>query len=88
MTGGKGTSPAYRTPTVPGWIRPQLISSSSAPDGVQWLHEVKFDDYRMHVRLDRGDVKGADPHRSRLDAQTPGGDRQAVAALDDAAVGL
>jgi ATP-dependent DNA ligase len=27
----------------------------AAPEGDQWLHEIKFDGYRMHARLDRGD---------------------------------
>jgi hypothetical protein len=25
-------------------------------EGLEWLHEIKFDDYRMHARLDRGHV--------------------------------
>ena len=28
-----------------------------APEGDQWLHEIKYDGYRMHARLDRGAVK-------------------------------
>jgi ATP-dependent DNA ligase len=28
-----------------------------APDGPDWLHEIKFDGYRMHARLDRGAVR-------------------------------
>jgi bifunctional non-homologous end joining protein LigD len=28
-----------------------------APEGDQWLHEIKYDGYRMHARLDRGRVK-------------------------------
>ncbi|HEX3523167.1 MAG TPA: hypothetical protein VHT52_13895 [Stellaceae bacterium] len=28
-----------------------------APDGPEWLHEIKFDGYRMHARLDRGIVR-------------------------------
>jgi bifunctional non-homologous end joining protein LigD len=28
-----------------------------APEGSNWLHEIKFDGYRMHARLDRGAVK-------------------------------
>jgi bifunctional non-homologous end joining protein LigD len=27
------------------------------PDGPEWLHELKFDGYRMHARLDRGAVR-------------------------------
>src|SRR5262244_3548904 len=43
---------------LPQLIRPQLTQLvDSAPDGDQWLHEIKFDGYRMHARLDRGTVK-------------------------------
>ena len=28
-----------------------------APDGDQWLHEIKYDGFRMHARLDRGEVR-------------------------------
>ncbi len=27
------------------------------PDGPEWLHEIKFDGYRMHARLDRATVR-------------------------------
>jgi DNA ligase D-like protein (predicted ligase) len=27
------------------------------PEGLEWLHELKFDGYRMHARLDRGAVR-------------------------------
>ena len=46
-----------RTPLLPlpQWIRPQLTQLvDAAPEGEQWLHEIKFDGYRMHARLDRG----------------------------------
>src|SRR5882762_8060224 len=40
------------------WIRPQLTQLvDTAPDGPEWLHEIKFDGYRMHARLDRGAVR-------------------------------
>jgi ATP-dependent DNA ligase len=29
----------------------------AAPDGPAWLHEIKFDGYRMHARLDHGAVR-------------------------------
>jgi ATP-dependent DNA ligase len=42
----------------PAWIKPQLAALvDKAPDGPDWLHEIKFDGYRMHARLDRGAVK-------------------------------
>jgi ATP-dependent DNA ligase len=43
---------------LPQWVRPQLTELvDAAPDGDQWLHEIKYDGYRMHARLDCGAVK-------------------------------
>src|SRR6201984_1298 len=43
---------------LPGWIKPQLTRLvDQAPDGPEWLHEIKFDGYRMHARLDHGAVR-------------------------------
>jgi ATP-dependent DNA ligase len=43
---------------LPEWIPPQLTQLVDAvPEGDGWLHEIKFDGYRMHARLDRGAVK-------------------------------
>jgi ATP-dependent DNA ligase len=45
-------------PALPQWVRPQLTQLvDAAPDGDGWLHEIKYDGYRMHARLDRGAVK-------------------------------
>jgi bifunctional non-homologous end joining protein LigD len=50
--------PGAGAAALPQWIRPQLTQLvDAAPDGDQWLHEIKFDGYRMHARLDRGAVK-------------------------------
>ena len=44
--------------SLPEWIRPQLTQLvQEAPEGPDWLHEIKFDGYRMHARLDRGAVR-------------------------------
>ena len=43
---------------LPQWIKAQLIRLlDEAPDGVDWLHDIKFDGYRIHARLDRGKVR-------------------------------
>src|SRR3954454_25284359 len=43
---------------LPIWIEPQLTQLvNEAPAGPGWLHEIKFDGYRMHARLDRGTVQ-------------------------------
>jgi DNA ligase D-like protein (predicted ligase) len=50
--------PGAGAAALPQWIRPQLTQLvDAAPDGDQWLHEIKFDGYRMHARLDHGVVK-------------------------------
>jgi DNA ligase D-like protein (predicted ligase) len=43
---------------LPGWVKPQLTKLVDAPpEGPEWLHEIKYDGYRMHARLDRGAVR-------------------------------
>jgi DNA ligase D-like protein (predicted ligase) len=43
---------------LPDWVKPQLTKLvDDAPDGPDWLHEIKFDGYRMHARLDQGAVR-------------------------------
>jgi bifunctional non-homologous end joining protein LigD len=43
---------------MPGFITPQLATlKSKAPVGPQWLHEIKFDGYRVQVRLNKGKRK-------------------------------
>jgi bifunctional non-homologous end joining protein LigD len=40
---------------MPGFIKPQLATlKAKAPSGDQWLHEIKFDGYRIQVHLNRG----------------------------------
>jgi hypothetical protein len=37
---------------MPGFIKPQLATlRSKAPKGDQWLHEIKYDGYRVQVHL-------------------------------------
>jgi bifunctional non-homologous end joining protein LigD len=50
-----------RTPTIaplPDRVAPQLTQLvDTAPEGDGWLHEIKYDGYRMMARLDGGAVK-------------------------------
>ena len=40
---------------MPGFIKPQLASlKTKAPKGDQWLHEIKYDGYRVQVHLNSG----------------------------------
>src|SRR5438270_13251260 len=50
--------PASFASHSPAWIKPQLAALvKSAPDGPDWLNEIKLDGYRMHARLDAGRVQ-------------------------------
>jgi bifunctional non-homologous end joining protein LigD len=47
-----------RSPEMPGFIKPQLATlKANAPKGDQWLHEIKFDGYRVQVHLNKGKRK-------------------------------
>jgi len=42
----------------PSWVKPQLTKLvEEPPEGPEWLHEIEFDGYRMHARLDRGGMR-------------------------------
>src|ERR1700712_1157444 len=44
-----------RPAEMPGFIKPQLATlKSRAPAGDQWLHEIKYDGYRLQLHLDGG----------------------------------
>jgi bifunctional non-homologous end joining protein LigD len=43
---------------MPGFIKPQLATlRAKAPKGDQWLHEIKFDGYRVQIHLNKGKRK-------------------------------
>jgi DNA ligase D-like protein (predicted ligase) len=43
---------------LPAFVRPQLSKLvREAPDGDRWAHELKYDGYRMHARIDAGRVQ-------------------------------
>ena len=46
-----------------------------APSGPEWLHEIKFDGYRMEARLDHGKVRLLTRKRAGLDAPLQAGRR-------------
>ncbi len=44
--------------SVPEFIEPQLaLQVSEAPEGAEWIHELKLDGYRMQGRIDRSQEK-------------------------------
>jgi bifunctional non-homologous end joining protein LigD len=49
----KAKSTASVAAPPPKWIKPQLTRlAEEAPAGKGWLHEIKYDGYRMHARID------------------------------------
>jgi bifunctional non-homologous end joining protein LigD len=43
---------------LPDFVPPSLATlRATAPSGEGWLHEIKFDGYRIQARLDRGNVR-------------------------------
>jgi ATP-dependent DNA ligase len=45
----KSTASAPEAAHPPTWIEPQLTRlADEAPEGADWLHEIKYDGYRMH----------------------------------------
>jgi DNA ligase D-like protein (predicted ligase) len=52
----KRNVPPRKSP--PGWIAPQLaLLVKTPPEGSEWLHEIKYDGYRLHARIVGGDVR-------------------------------
>ena len=43
--------------TFPGFIEPALASSIEVPSGTRWLHEIKFDGYRVQVHFQNAEVR-------------------------------
>ena len=49
-----------RAAALPEWILPQLTQLvDAAPEGDQWLHEIKFDGYRMAAPASAAIMKSA-----------------------------
>ncbi|SHF45452.1 bifunctional non-homologous end joining protein LigD [Modicisalibacter ilicicola DSM 19980] len=47
-----------RRHALPKEVRPQLATlSSEVPEGDDWIHEIKFDGYRVLARVEDGDVR-------------------------------
>lgn len=70
---------------LPDFIEPTLATLvSSAPAGARWLHEIKFDGYRLQARIEAGRVKLLT--RSGLDWTKRFG-KKLIAALQELPVG-
>ena len=67
---------------MPSFIKPALATlKNNAPEGSRWLHEIKFDGYRLQARIEKGEVVLLT--RSGLDWTEKFGEaiRQSLAAL-------
>ena len=50
-----GTPPRVRAASLPGFVPPQLAKSvDRPPPGTGWGHEIKFDGYRLQLRVEKG----------------------------------
>jgi bifunctional non-homologous end joining protein LigD len=50
--------PGARKGPMPGDLKPQLATpAEKAPEGADWLHEIKYDGYRLLARIERGKVR-------------------------------
>jgi bifunctional non-homologous end joining protein LigD len=46
-----------RPAALPSFVKPSLATlATKAPDGDNWIHEIKFDGYRLQARLENGKV--------------------------------
>jgi bifunctional non-homologous end joining protein LigD len=53
-----GSLPGARPARLAQYLEPQLCTlTKEAPEGDEWLHEMKFDGYRMLCRIDSGQVQ-------------------------------
>jgi hypothetical protein len=55
--------------SLPGFVQPALATSiGKVPSGDRWIHEIKFDGYRVQVHLANEAVIIFNPPRPLLDA--------------------
>ncbi len=55
---GKERKPRPPGAAVPDFVPPALATlRATAPEGQGWVHEIKFDGYRIQARLDHGEVR-------------------------------
>ena len=68
----KSRRPSAPRSLYPGFIEPALATSiEKVPGGERWLHEIKFDGYRVQVHVINEAVKVFTRRGSRLDEPLP-----------------
>ena len=69
---------------MPPFVEPALCELVERPaPGPEWVHEVKFDGYRMQLRVENGAQHPALPQGPRLDATASRKSREACESLPD-----
>ena len=56
MTNVPPRAKTLRKGPVPDFVPPQLCRAVERPPGAGWVHEIKFDGYRMQLRVAGDDV--------------------------------
>ena len=70
---GAGMRPELFDEPLPPFVEPCLATLRAAvPAGDRWVHEIKWDGYRLQIRIEDGKVSDPHPPRSRLDRPLPG----------------
>ena len=55
---GKPAIPGSKLGPLPDFVAPCLAQRmKNVPEGDSWLHEIKFDGYRLEARIERGEVR-------------------------------
>jgi bifunctional non-homologous end joining protein LigD len=58
LTDRKPSLKGAKAGRLPAFVEPCLATlADKAPDGANWIHEIKFDGYRLQARLSRGKAK-------------------------------
>jgi hypothetical protein len=58
--------------TYPGFIEPALATAiDKVPAGARWIHEIKFDGYRVQVHIRGGQSPGLHAPGQRLEQPLP-----------------
>jgi bifunctional non-homologous end joining protein LigD len=80
-----GSVKGARKAALPAFVEPELASlAEKPPEGARWLHEIKFDGYRLQARIEAGRVRLST--RGGLDWTKKFG-REVVTGLRDLPVG-
>ena len=72
---------------MPDFVAPQLCDSVERPPGGDgWVHEIKFDGYRVQLRVEDGEATLEDPQGAGLDRKIRRHRRRRPSALPDALI--